>query len=317
MSLNWKNYRIRLGLVLLTATTFSITACGADTPQDMDASEASQIQYGLDEAGLTAAESVDNFLSSRSLDITLNADNVLNDREAAFEVEATAGTLHVELGGDRDAAVADLLETGEATIRLQPDTIEDFYGAFGEDTDLDSIDRNDAPMHVVGHYHRTICGVRRLMARGYVEYSDGSRELVRIGLGWTDASPFASQSSALTAASKDSSDAKKTDSKSSDSKSTSVDSKPVKVQAKKKFAAKKPLDIKIFGCPLSANHPDCDKRKCKVKVKIGPITVSKKGKCDENVYGFCACILWTIDLPWSKAPTVQAVQTEDKQALDK
>ncbi len=316
MSLNWKNNRIRLGLVLLTATTFSITACGADTPQDMDASEASEIQYGLDESGLTAAESVDNFLSTESLDITLTADNMINDREAAFEVEATGGTLHVELSWDRDAALADLLQTGEAQIRLQPNSIDDFYGAFGEDADLDNIERINVPMHVVGHYHRTICGVRRLMARGTVEYQDGTHELVFVGLGWTEASPFATQSGALTAKSTDAADAQKTDAKSSDSKKPSVDSKAVKIVAKKIFKAKNPLDIRIFGCPLSANHPDCNGKKCKVKVKVGPITVSKKGKCNKNLWGFCGCILWTVDWPWAKVENPKAVQTKDSQTLD-
>ena len=315
MSLNWKNNRIRLGLVLLTATTFSITACGADTAQDMNASEASEIQYGLDESGLTAAESVDNFLSTESLEIALTADNMVNDREAAFEVEATGGTLHVELGWDRADALADLLHTGEAQIRLQPNTIDDFYGAFGEATDLENIERINVPMHVVGHYHRTICGVRRLMARGTVEYQDGTQELVFVGLGWTDASPFATESGALTAKSTDAADAKQVDAKSADSKKPSAKAK-AKAKAKKIFKAKKPLDIRLFGCPLSANHPDCKGKKCKVKVKVGPITVSKKGKCNKNLLGFCGCILWTVDWPWAKVDNPKAVKTKDSQSLD-
>lgn len=60
------------------------------------------------------------------------------------------------------------------------------------------------------------------------------------------------------------------------------------------------MDIKIFGCFLFVNYLDCDKCKCKVKVKIGFIMVFKKGKCDENVYGFCVCIFWIIDFFWFK-----------------
>ena len=160
----------------------------------------------------------------------------------------------------------------------------------GESTDMEAIDRTSAGMHIVGHYHRTLCGVRRLVADGVVEYSDGTTEWVRIGLGWTQADAYGTQSGGLTASSKE---ASKKGSK-GNPKGISSHSKPT--SAKPTLQARKPKDLTAFGCPLSPTHPNCDGRDCKVKVKVGPWSWSKKGYCGENVIGTCFCILWTIDL---------------------